>query len=92
MLSDFYKDGVVLDFPKGGTKSIVDALIRGVEKNGGEVRLKAPVAAVLADGGAAAGVELADGSSVKAATVVSNADLWTTRRLAAPTRHDGLLS
>ena len=37
MLSDFYCDGVVLDFPKGGTKSIIDALVRGVRKN--ELRL-----------------------------------------------------
>ena len=36
MLSDFYRDGVCLDFPKGGTASIVDALVRGVTKNGGE--------------------------------------------------------
>ena len=80
MLSDFYCDGVVLDFPKGGTKSIIDALLRGVRKNG-DLRLNAPVAKVLADDGATTGVELASGETIHAPIVVSNADLWTTQEL-----------
>ena len=80
MLSDFYCDGVVLDFPKGGTKSIIDALVRGVRKNG-ELRLNAPVAKVLMEDGATTGVELASGDIIRAPIVVSNADLWTTRKL-----------
>ena len=80
MLSDFYCDGVVLDFPKGGTKSIIDALVRGVRKNG-ELRLNAPVAKVLMEDGATTGVELASGEIIRAPIVVSNADLWTTRKL-----------
>lgn len=91
MLSDFYKDGVLLDFPRGGTKSIVDALIRGVTKHGGEVRLKSPVASVSVKDGAAAGVVLEDGTAVAADVVVSNADLWTTRKLVASTAHAPLL-
>ncbi|KAH8053609.1 all-trans-retinol 13,14-reductase [Aureococcus anophagefferens] len=90
MLSDFYKDGVLLDFP-GRTKSIVDALIRGVTKHGGEVRLKSPVASVSVKDGAAAGVVLEDGTAVAADVVVSNADLWTTRKLVASTAHAPLL-
>ena len=80
MLSDFYCDGVALDFPKGGTKSIIDALVRGVRTNG-EVRLGAPVAKVLAKDGVAAGVELEGGETLRARVVVSNADVWTTRKL-----------
>ena len=35
MLSDFYRPGVALDFPKGGTQAIVAALVRGVTKHEG---------------------------------------------------------
>jgi len=83
MLSDFYRDSVCLDFPKGGTSSIVDALVRGVTKHtGSEVRLNTHVASIHVENGRAAGVRLADGSTLHARkAVVSNADLWSTRKL-----------
>ena len=83
MLSDFYKPGVVLDFPKGGTQEIVAALTRGVTKHAGcELHLSTPVESLIVEAGRAAGVRLADGRLVRArAAVVSNADLWSTRRL-----------
>ena len=44
MLSDFYRPNVALDFPKGGTGAIVDALVRGVTKHtGSELKLNAHV-------------------------------------------------
>lgn len=85
MLSDFYRDGVVLDYPKGGSKEIVKALMRGVTKGPGhgQVRLKTEVKQVLVDEetGRVAGIQTASGETIKADIVVSNADLWTTRRL-----------
>ena len=32
MLADWYRPGVTLDFPKGGSGAIIDALVRGVTK------------------------------------------------------------
>ena len=83
MLSDFYRPSVSLDFPVGGTASIVNALVRGVTKHAGsEVRLNAHVKSIMVEDGRAAGVTLADGSNVRARkAVVSNADLWSTRKL-----------
>jgi len=83
MLSDFYRESVCLDFPKGGTASIVDALVRGVTKHAGcEVRLSSHVSSLLVEDGRAAGVELADGTTLRARkAVISNADLWSTRKL-----------
>lgn len=40
MLNDWYQPDVILDFPKGGSGAIVDALVRGIEKNGGEIRYR----------------------------------------------------
>jgi phytoene dehydrogenase-like protein len=85
MLSDFYREGVVLDFPKGGTKAIVDALVRGVTKHDGcEVLLNTHVASLVVEGGRAAGVRTSSGEVLRAErAVISNCDLWSTRRLVA---------
>ena len=32
MMADWYRPGVTLDFPKGGSGAIVDALVRGLKK------------------------------------------------------------
>lgn len=58
--------GVVLDYPKGGTEALVDALVRGVEGKGGEVRLGAHVEEVLVEDGKACGVRLRGGKIVRA--------------------------
>jgi phytoene dehydrogenase-like protein len=83
MLSDFYRPNVCLDFPKGGTASIVHALERGVNKHAGcEIRLNAHVEALVEEGGRAAGVVLRGGKQVRAReAVVCNADLWSTLKI-----------
>ena len=57
--------------------------MRGLEKNGGRLRLGAEVEEIITDGdGRAAGVRLRRGGSVRARrAVVSNASVWDTSRL-----------
>lgn len=84
MLSDFYRPHVALDFPVGGTQSIVNSLVRGVTKhNGSKVLLKTHVDTILVDeNGRASGVKLVNGKVIKARkAVISNADLWSTRKM-----------
>lgn len=57
---------MVLDYPKGGTEALVEALVRGVERKGGEVRLGAHVEQVLVKDGKACGVRLRGGNVVRA--------------------------
>lgn len=47
-----------IDYPLGGSGSIVEALVRGIEKHGGRVVLRAEVDEVLVEGGRAVGVAL----------------------------------
>lgn len=47
-----------IDYPLGGSAALVDALVRGIEKNGGRVMLRTPVDTVVMEGGRAAGVRL----------------------------------
>ena len=88
MMSDLHKPGACLDYPMGGMGSLIDALVKGVEKHGGELRLNSRVERMLLDdaGGTGkpkcVGVELSDGSIIKAKHgVVSNAPLWNYARI-----------
>ena len=92
MLADWYRPGVVLDFPKGGSGSIVDALVRGVRKKGNQVCLNAPVEEILVEGDKVSGVKLANGKTIKVKqAVVSNADPYITNKLLSKARSEGKL-
>ena len=39
-----------IDYPVGGSRAIVDALVRGIRKHGGRVLLRAPVQEILLEG------------------------------------------
>ena len=43
MFADWYRPGVMLDYPVGGSGALVDALVRGLTKNGGKLRLNAHI-------------------------------------------------
>lgn len=83
MLADWYRPGVTLDFPKGGSGAIAAALSRGVEKyDHGRVCVNAHVEEIVVENGRTAGVRLSDGTFIKAnKAVVSNADPFVTKKL-----------
>jgi phytoene dehydrogenase-like protein len=83
MLADWYRPGVTLDFPKGGSGAIVEALVRGVEKKGkSQVYMNCHVDEILVENGKACGVKLADGRIVRAKeAVVANTDPYITKKL-----------
>ncbi len=53
MLMERNRPGSTIDYPMGGTSSIVDALRRGIEKNGGKIMLRSHVEEILVAGDAA---------------------------------------
>ncbi|MGA1488948.1 MAG: phytoene desaturase family protein [Planctomycetota bacterium] len=61
-------------FHKGGNGGFSQVLARAFEAAGGEIRTDAPVARVLFGDGVADGVELEDGTVLRAGTVVSALD------------------
>ena len=84
MMPSFYEDGSTMDCPIGGSKSIVDALVRGIEKQGGKVFCNTPVEEIIIEDGKTKGVRLASKNKkekegriirVKKA-VVSNLSVW----------------
>jgi len=81
MLSDMHMPGAALDYPRGGMGALVDALVRGVERQGGELRYGAHVQDVMLHEGRASGVRLRGGGHIRAREgVVSNASIWDTER------------
>lgn len=82
MFADWYRPGVQLDYPVGGSAALVAALVRGLEKHGGTLRCSAHVEEILLDGDRAIGVRLRSGETIGATkAVISNASVWDTLTL-----------
>ena len=79
MFAEWYKPGVKLDYPVGGSGAIVDALVRGLTKRGGEIIYNAHVEQVLVEQNRAVGVRLRNGKEIRATqAVVANTSIWDT--------------
>jgi phytoene dehydrogenase-like protein len=82
MFAEWYKPGVKLDYPLGGSGAIVNALVRGLTKQGGEIIYNAHVEQVLVENKRAVGVRLRNGKEIRVnKAVVSNASIWDTLAL-----------
>ncbi|MEL6602594.1 MAG: NAD(P)/FAD-dependent oxidoreductase [Cyanobacteria bacterium J06614_10] len=68
----------VIDYPVGGSGTIVDALVRGFKRWGGQLRLGTHVSKIITENGSATGVQLKSGECLSANTVISNATRWDT--------------
>ncbi|MBD2004595.1 MULTISPECIES: phytoene desaturase family protein [Cyanophyceae] len=76
MLGERSRAGV--EYPIGGSGAIVDALVRGLKRWGGELKLNAHVEQILIQSGKVTGVKLKNGEVINAPVVISNATLWDT--------------
>ena len=82
MFAEWYRPGVQLDYPVGGSEAIVNALVRGLEKRGGQLLLGTHVDRVLIESRRATGVVSSNGDTIRASkAVVSNASIWDTLKL-----------
>lgn len=61
-------------YPRGGGRALPKAFIKALRRHGGELRVRAEVQRILTEGGRAIGVRLADGTEIRARSVISNAD------------------
>lgn len=67
-----------IEYPVGGARAVIDALVRGIERKGGSVRLRAHVDEILVHKGTAVGVRLQNGEKLYASNIFSNASIWDT--------------
>lgn len=83
-MRDLHQRRASLDYPIGGSAAVIEALIRGIEKNGhGKVLLNSHVENIVVEDGTAVGVKLRRGGRVVKArrAVISNASIWDTVKL-----------
>ncbi|BAY07459.1 phytoene desaturase family protein [Calothrix sp. NIES-2098] len=76
MLGERSRAGV--EYPVGGSCAIVQALVRGLERWGGKLRLGCHVEQILVESGKVVGVKLQNGEILHAPIVISNASIWDT--------------
>ncbi|MEP0880048.1 NAD(P)/FAD-dependent oxidoreductase [Trichocoleus sp. ST-U3] len=76
MLGERSRAGV--EYPVGGSGAIVDALVRGLKRWGGELKLNSHVEQILIQSGKVTGIKLKNGEVINAPVVISNATLWDT--------------
>ncbi len=76
MLGERSRAGV--EYPVGGSGAIVDALVCGLKRWGGELKLNAHVEQILIESRKVAGIKLKNGKIINAPVVISNATLWDT--------------
>lgn len=70
---------VGVEYPVGGSGAIVDALVRGLKRWGGELRLNAHVEQIILSAQKRVlGVRLQNGEIFDAPVVISNATIWDT--------------
>jgi all-trans-retinol 13,14-reductase len=65
-------------YPRGGSGRLADSLVAAIERDGGAVHLKTPVAKITLTKGVASGLKLADGRDIRASAVIANGDLRKT--------------
>ncbi len=72
--TDMFTEPRNFGIPHGGMGGITQAMARAAESLGAEIRVNAPVERILIRDGRAVGVQLADGETLAADVVLSNAD------------------
>ena len=72
------RSSTAIEYPLGGSGAIIDALVRGLKKYGGELRLGCHVEQIILENGNAVGVRLRNAEILKAPVVISNATIWDT--------------
>lgn len=76
MLGERSRVGV--EYPLGGSGAIIQALVRGLERWGGKLRLGCHVEQIIVKSGKTVGVKLQNGEILRAPIVISNASIWDT--------------
>ena len=82
---DHYMRGAA--YPEGGGQVLPARLAQVIEACGGEIRTLSTVEEILVESGRARGVRLADGSTISAPLVISNADHTRTVQQLVDRRH-----
>lgn len=77
LFGEWFEPEACLDYPMVGSPAVVKALVRGLERNGGSLRTRPPVAQILVEGQRGVGVKLRSGETIRASPgVIANTSPW----------------
>ena len=83
----FFGKEFTANYPTGGPGMIPEKISTAIKACGGDVRVNAPVASILIENKRAVGVQLLDGSKVRAKEIISDAGYVKTLRQLVPPEH-----
>mgnify|MGYP001496855363 CR=1 FL=1 len=81
LFDEWFKPESYLEYPKGGSETIVNALINALKKNGGELILSSKVKNINFNKNLATGITLENGFTYISESVVMNIDAWNSKKL-----------
>ena len=81
LFEEWFNPSAYLEYPLGGSEAVVNALIRGLEKNDGEVMLSSRVESINFDKNIANGITLNNGKKFYAKNIVLNSDIWSAKSM-----------
>ena len=81
LFEEWFNPSAYLEYPIGGSESIVNALINGFKKNNGKLMLSAKVDKIIFNKNKATGVQLNNGEIINANNIVMNGDIWNSQKL-----------
>ncbi len=81
LFNEWFKPNAYLEYPLGGSESVVNALIRGFKKNGGKLLLSSKVKNINFSNEFATGVTLENNETINSEFIVANCDIWNKHSL-----------
>ncbi len=81
LFNEWFNPDAYLEYPLGGSQSVVDALVRGFKKNGGKLLLSSKIKKINFMKDCATGVTLENNEIINSKYVVTNCDIWNKKSL-----------
>ena len=76
LFNEWFNPNAYLEYPLGGSESVVNALVRGFNKNGGKLLLSSKIKNINFTKNLATGVTLENNEKINSKFVVANCDIW----------------
>ncbi len=77
LFNEWFDPSAQLEYPLGGSESVINGLINGLRKFGGELRLSSKVEKINFTNDKATGVTLKNQEKIESDFVVTNCDIWS---------------
>jgi len=81
LFNEWFSPNANLEYPLGGSESVVNALVKGFKKNGGKLLLSSKIKNINFAKDVATGVTFENNETIKSKFIVTNCDIWNKQSL-----------